>query len=180
MAVISGGEKLEKRLKEIATKANKKATVRVGFLEDATYPDGKSVAMVAAIQEFGAPSQSIPSRPFFRTMVKDKADTWGDATANLLEANDYDAVKTLNQVGAGIAGQLQQSIKEMNAPPLSPITLMLRKMRSDNPDLEVTGATVGLAAAKVKKGDSVGGVPTKPLIDTGNLWNSVSWEVAEE
>lgn len=180
MAVISGGDKLEKRLREIARKVKTKASVKVGFLEDATYPDGTPVAMVAAIQEFGAPSRNIPPRPYFREMIKEKADTWADATSNLLATNDFDAVKTLNQVGAGIAGQLQASIKKQNQPPLSKVTLMLRKMKSEDSSLIVTGATVGEAVERVAKDESTAGVPTKPLIDTGHLWNSVSWEVTEE
>lgn len=179
MAVISGGAKLEARLKEIARKVKTKANVRVGFLENATYPDGTPVAMVAAIQEFGAPSRNIPPRPYFRTMVKEKSDSWADATSNLLVSNNFDAIKTLNQVGAGISGQLQESIKKQNQPPLSKVTLMLRKMKSEDSSLVVTGATVGEAVERVAKEESVAGVPTKPLIDTGHLWNSVSWEITE-
>ena len=148
MAVISGGRELEKRLAEIAQKANRKATVRVGFLENATYPDGTSVAMVAAIQDFGAPSRGIPPRPFFRNMVAEKSPTWGDSTAKLLMANDYDAVKTLEQVGAGIGGQLVQSIKDTNEPELAESTVARKGFK-------------------------------KPLVDTGHMQNSVSWEVTE-
>lgn len=50
---FKGGEKLEQRLREIAEKAGKANTVRVGFLEDATYPNGMPVAQVAAINEYG-------------------------------------------------------------------------------------------------------------------------------
>lgn len=179
MAVISGGEKLEKHLRELAKRVASPATLRVGFLEGATYPDGTSVAAVAAIQEFGAPGKSIPPRPYFRKLVAEKADSWGDATANLLKKNDFDARHTLALVGEGIQGQLVQSIADLNSPPLSPVTLMLRKMRSDNPDLEVTGATVGEAAQRVKAGKSSAGVSTKPLVDSGHLLNSTGYEVTE-
>jgi hypothetical protein len=120
---ISGGESLARRLNEIAKSVTTAATVKIGFLENATYPDGTPVAMIAAIQDFGAPSVGIPPRPFFRNMVKDKSPGWPDAVAKLLKANDYDAAKTLDMVGQAIAGQLRQSIIDTNEPPLAPATI---------------------------------------------------------
>jgi hypothetical protein len=177
VVTITGGSKLEERLQEIAKKLSKPATLRVGFLEGATEPDGTSIPMIAAIQEFGAPKAGIPPRPFFRNMIAAKSSEWPEAIGALLEANDYDVEKVLKLVGAGIKGQLQQSIIETNSPALSDVTLMLRKMRSDNPDLVVTGKTVGEAAARVAAGESVGGVSTKPLVDSGNLLNAVDFDV---
>jgi hypothetical protein len=52
-ATFSGGAALEAKLKEIAAKVGKPNTVRVGFLEDATYPDGTPVALIAATNEYG-------------------------------------------------------------------------------------------------------------------------------
>lgn len=174
---ISGGDKLEARLREIAAKVSKAATLKVGFLEGSTYPDGTSVPMVAAIQEFGAPSVGIPPRPYFRTMVAEKRDRWGDALAANLKAQDYDAERALELVGEGIKGQLQQSIVDTMGPPLSAVTLMLRKMRSEDQSLIVSGKTVGEAAARVAAGESTAGVSTKPLVDSGHLLQSVGVEV---
>jgi hypothetical protein len=177
MATISGGDKLAARLKELSAGLKKGASVQIGFLEGATYPDGTSVPMVAAIQEFGAPAAGIPPRPFFRTMIAAKSDGWGDAAAQSLKATDFDAAKTLALVGEGIKGQLQQSIAELTSPPLSPVTLMLRKMRADNPSLVVTGSTVGEAARRVAAGQSSAGVSTKPLVDSGDMLNAVDYAV---
>lgn len=180
MATISGGDKLAARLAELAQRVSKPGTLEVGFLEGATYPAGPdgeptSVATIAAYQEFG--TKSIPPRPFFRTMVAEKSPKWGDAIGKLLNANDFDATKTLELVGEGIKGQLRQSIIDMNSPPLSPVTLMLRKLRSANPDLVVTAATVGEAARRVVAGESTAGVSTKPLVDRGDMLNSVDSQV---
>jgi len=120
---IQGGEKLQARLAEIGRNANKAATVKVGFLENATYPDGTFVAMIAAIQEFGAPSKGIPPRPYFRHMIAAKSNEWPDAIANLLVVNNYDAALTLAQAGDAVAGQLRQSIIDTNEPPLKPATI---------------------------------------------------------
>jgi hypothetical protein len=50
---FSGGAALEAKLREIAEKVGAPKTVRVGFLEDATYPDGTPVALIAATNEYG-------------------------------------------------------------------------------------------------------------------------------
>lgn len=118
---ISGGDKLERALREMIEKVTNASTVEVGFLENSTYPDGTSVPMVAAIQEFG--SGNIPSRPFFRGMINDKSPEWPDAVAGLLVDNDYDAKRTLEQTGAAIKGQLQEAITEFVGVPLSPKTI---------------------------------------------------------
>lgn len=123
MATISGGQKFEAALAKIAANLKDGATLRVGFLEGATYPDGTPVAMIAAIQNFGAPSVGIPPRPFFSSMVAKRKGEWPKALATNLKANDYDVDKTLRQAGAAIQGQLQQSIQDTNAPPLSPVTI---------------------------------------------------------
>ena len=174
---MTGGDKLQAALTAIVGKLASAQTVQVGFLENATYPDGTSVPMVAAIQEFGAPKAGIPPRPFFRTMIAAKAPGWGGAMAQILKATDYDAAKTLGQMGMGMKGQLQESIIAVDSPALSPVTLMLRKMLSEDQSLVVTGRVVGEAAARVAAGESTSGVSTKPLDYSGHLLNSVDFEV---
>lgn len=120
---VTGGDKLTRRLNEIARNLSKGGTVRVGFLEGATYPDGTPVALVAAIQEFGAPSKGIPPRPFFRNMIAEHQDEWPDAIAQNLAANNYDTERTLGQVGAAVAVQLRQSVIDTNEPPNAPATI---------------------------------------------------------
>lgn len=177
MATISGGDKLKAALGQIAKNLSTGGTLRVGFLENATYPDGTSVAMVAAIQEFGAPKAGIPPRPFFRNMIAEKSPEWPAAVGEALKDSDYDGEKALELTGQGISGQLRQSIADTSTPPLSPVTLMLRKMKAENPDLQVTGATVGEAARRIAAGESYGGASTKPLVESGHLLNSVDYEV---
>lgn len=123
MATISGGAKLEAALKEISEKATSASLVRIGFLENAKYPDGTLVAMVAAIQEFGAPKVGIPPRPYFRNMIAAKSGEWPKAIGNLLKVNEYDAAKTLGQTGEAVKGQLRQSIVDLVSPPLAPSTV---------------------------------------------------------
>lgn len=148
MVALKGGDRLEAKLNELARNVERAARVRVGFLGGATYPDGTSVALVAAVNEFGQtrihPNQ--PPRPFFRRMIQEKSPEWPKAVGALLVEHNYDAHVTLDLTGTAIEGQLQQSITDFTSPPLAPITI-------------------------ARKGFS------KPLIDTGQMLNSVKHEV---
>lgn len=177
MSAVKGGDKLAAALAKISAGVSQPATLSVGFLEGATEPDGTSIPMIAAIQEFGAPKANIPPRPFFRTMVAAKSPEWPKAVADLLKANNYDAVKTLGQTGEGIKGQLQESIIDTMEPALSPVTVMLRGMRSNDQSLVVNRTVVEEARARVKAGLTNYGASTKPLIDSGNLLNAVDYTV---
>jgi hypothetical protein len=123
MASLKGGDRLEAALNEIARGLSTAASVDIGFLEGATYPDGTSVPMVAAINEYGRSKVGQPPRPFFRNMIKAKSREWPDAVAALLKANDYDAARTLAKTGDAIKGQLQQSITTFISPGLAPSTI---------------------------------------------------------
>jgi hypothetical protein len=121
MASISGGDKLEFALARIAHELSQGGTLRVGFLERATYPDGKPVAMIAAFNEYG--TRTIPPRPFFRNMIAAKSGDWPAGIATQLRVTRYNVALTLRRTGEVIRGQLQQSIRETNSPPLAPSTI---------------------------------------------------------
>lgn len=62
---LSGGERLTAYLDKISKQlaaASGQPSVSVGFLEGATYPDGTSVPLVAAIQEFGGTINRPPGQ----------------------------------------------------------------------------------------------------------------------
>ena len=151
---FSGGEKLQAVLAELSKKVTEPATLRAGFLEGSTYPDGTSVPMVAAINELGRMVYSEAGnyyqmpRPFFRGMISKKSPEWGGQLGKLLVANDYDAKRSLGLMGETIKGELQESIAQFSDVPLAPATI------------------------KAKGFD-------KQLVDTGHMMNSVGAEVAE-
>lgn len=129
MGSLSGGDKLQKRLDELAKRLNKKGVLRVGFLEDATYPDGTSVASVAAFNEYGRTVKSKDGdyfqmpRPFFRDMIRAKSGKWPTVLGELIAINDGDTEKALKLMGEGIRGQLQKAIQTYNGPPLAQSTI---------------------------------------------------------
>jgi hypothetical protein len=120
---MRGGSGVTRVLAEIAERVSQPWGLRVGFLENATYPDGKPVAMIAMIQEFGAPRAGIPPRPFFRNMIAAKQGEWPAAVGDLIVDNDYDVRAALDQAGFAIAGQLRQSIRDLWEPPLAASTV---------------------------------------------------------
>lgn len=160
MASAKGGEKVKAALVQMARMLTNARTVQVGFLAGATYPDGTPVAMVAAIQNYGAPKANIPPRPFFSNMIRAKKGEWAPAAADLLKSNGYDALRTLQLMGEGIAGQLRESIIETNSPPLAASTLAKRG---------VPGMVYDPKNPKTFR--------AKPLVDTGHMLGSVDYEV---
>lgn len=173
MSALKGGDKLTRRLNQIAANLAKASSVDVGFMAGSTEPDGTSTPMVAAIQEYGAPKASIPPRPFFRTMITKESPSWPGNLGKALKADDYDASKALDQMGQTIQEDLQQSIADLMSPALSPITVMLRGMRSKGgPNFKITGKTVGEAARRVAEGKTNYGASTKPLVDSGTMLRS--------
>jgi|WetSurMetagenome_2_1015567.scaffolds.fasta_scaffold00813_7 hypothetical protein len=149
MAAFRGFDHAAIKIGELAEKLkSKEPVVRVGFLENAVYPDGTPVAMIAAIQDGGAPGAGIPPRPFFRNMIAAKKGEWPAAIAGLLKDNNYDAVRTLDQTGAAIAGQLRQSITEFNSVPLKPSTI---KAKGFDKQLIDTGFMLNSVDFEVKR-----------------------------
>lgn len=175
-----GGERLEEYLKNAADKMASAKEVRVGFLEGSTEADGTSVPMIAAIQEWGAPSVGIPPRPFFRNMIAKHKGEWGGEVAKIMKAHDYDSNLTLSLMGERIGGELRQSIQDMNDP-LSPVTLMIREMKAKDPSLRdnMSYSVVLEARRRVAAGMpyTSSGPGAKPLIDTGTMFQSVDYEV---
>lgn len=143
---------LDKYLKDMEEKLNA-SEVRAGFLEGATYPDGTSVAMVAARNEYGDPSNNQLPRPFFRNAIAEHQDEWSGSVARGLRAG-IAAQDVLEVVGAQIVGDIKGSIATLMEPKLSDATIRARRNR------------------KVMPNDS-----TKPLVDTRVMINSVDYEV---
>lgn len=145
-------DKYKVALSKLKQKLSNTPTLRVGFLENATYDDGTQVALIAAVQEFGTfragkdHNVVIPPRPYFRAMIAKNSKTWSAALAKLLKANDYDVEKSLRLLGELIRGQLMQSIIATNSPPNAPSTI-------------------------AKKGSD------KPLVDSSHMLNSVDYDL---
>lgn len=158
------------------------AQAKVGWFESAKYESGRPVAAVAAGNEMGIPSRSIPPRPFFRTTSEAKRSEWGEAAARLAgrvvegNASAQDAMEIL---AARAHGDVLDTLAAITTPALSPITIMARAYRKNGKG--VTGRTIGEIAGKIKNqsqevtASQIAGVSTKPLNDTGIMIATMSY-----
>lgn len=110
--------KLSRKLAEIGKRIGDGGTVRVGFLENATYPAGAKkaglhVATVAWWNNFG--NVRIPARPFFTNMISTKSPAWGSDLRKIFVASQYNTKITLSLLGTRIKDQLVQSIVDWPA-----------------------------------------------------------------
>lgn len=149
------------QVKKVLSAAAQKQ-VRVGFFETAVYSDGTPVAYIAAIQEFGYPAGNIPPRSFMRTTEVAKKVEWGNNMAGALaDAIEKKSVAVLDnnltQVGGAAAGDIARTISRIQSPPLAESTLYNRSHRT------------------VRRTQS-----TKPLVDSGKLLESVTFDVVDK
>ncbi len=96
------------------------ASVRVGVLENATYPDGTPVAMVAFWNEYG--TRTSPVRAFFRTTVSEQKKNWVLSVQNLMKMHN-DPKKVMGLIGIHMQEQIVQSINTWSDPPNSAYTI---------------------------------------------------------
>lgn len=146
---------IQKAIKEI--KAKKLA---VGWSEKARYPNGDSVAEVAAVQEFGNPSKRIPPRPFMRPAIANNKIKWKTTMQKFYKnvvTGKTNLSTAFESVGLMVAGDIRVAITEVQTPKLAPSTIKARL-----------------------RGRKHGGMIDKPLIDTGVMLNSITSEVQSE
>lgn len=119
---VTGGDKLDRRLAEIAARLGAGKILRAGFLEGATYPDGEPVATIAAANEFGRPENNQPPRPFFRNAIAGNRERWTKGFGVLLQQGRT-VEQALALTGEVIRGDIQSSIRKLTDPPLAAYTV---------------------------------------------------------
>lgn len=180
MAEVSGGDGLDAALKALAKKLATAKQVSVGFPEGSRYPDGTSMALVAASQNYGAPSKGIPPRPFFTNAITQHRKEWGKVLSIQIKAQGFDAAKALEATGIQMAGDIAASLVATNGPALSPVTLLLRERFPDR--VGMTFADVKQARHDIASGTqpALSGSGAKPLVWTGKLLNHLQGPAAYE
>lgn len=112
-------------------------------------------AAIGYIAEYGSPAANIPARPFLVPGVEDaKGPVTGrlkDAAADALEGNRTGVDENLNAAGLAAQNAVRAKINTGPFAPLKPQTLAARRRRG-------------------RTGD-------KPLIDTGQLRNAVTYVI---
>ena len=126
--------------------------VNVGVPEGKREEDGTPVAMIAAVHEFGSPSQGIPERPFLRVAVQRNRQKYVRLNRiNLVKMLRGQATveQALGQLGEMAKGDVQTEIRSGDFAPLKAATIK-------------------------RKGSS------RPLIDTGQMVQSIAWELGDK
>lgn len=127
-------------------------TLTVGIHEDAGGSGGKTLAQIAAWNEFGTPT--IPPRPFMRPTI----DSQGSKAEQMLSQEiekifqgkkKANIMTALGRVGAFLAGAIQRKITTLKRPPNAPSTI--KKKGSSNPLID-TGAMRQAVGFKVTQG----------------------------
>jgi hypothetical protein len=147
---VQGGGKHQKALDAIK---RLNMAVKAGIPENATTTDGQSIALYALYNEMG--TQHIPARPFLRNTLADKQDYWLSVLADALDYKDISqnqAKRSLGLLGEVMQADIKATIQRGNF----------------RPDDEKT------VEAKRRKGKVE---PDHPLIDTGQMLESVTHEV---
>lgn len=152
MAAIKGAghHKLQQALARISARLGDPATLRVGFLEGATAPNGDSLPLRAAMNEYG--HGTTPPRPAVRNMIAAKSGGWPAGIIYQLKATSYDVQLTLERTGEAIKGQLQESILDLWSPALAPSTV--KKKGFDKPLIE-HGDMINAAAWEVTRANTL-------------------------
>lgn len=125
--------------------------VRVGFPQGKTEADGTPTALIAAVHEFGSPERGIPERSFLRSGMRENQDKY-------VRLNKVNLVRILR-------GQLtvEQALSQLGEMAKGDVQ---QKIRS--------GDFAPLKQSTIdRKGSS------KPLIDSGQMVQSVTYELGE-
>lgn len=135
------------------------AVAKVGIPAGKQYPDGTSIAYIAAIQEYGAAEVNIPSRPFMRLTRAAKAREWAKDMAEGAQAVVKRRISLngmLDAIGQVAAADIVQTIANRVAPPLKESTIDARiaRARKTNPKFGAKSLPVTIS---------------QPLNDTGAL-----------
>lgn len=150
--------------------------VRVGVPSGAAEADGTPLAMIAAVHEYGSPSRGIPERPFLRTAIQENAKKYVALNRiNLVKVvrGELTVELALGQLGAMATGDVQAKIRDGDFKPLDPKTIAARRRaRSDG-----YSASLQRNVSKKEAAGNPAGPIDSPLIDSGQLRQSISWEI---
>lgn len=152
---------------------------KVGWFASAKYEGGQPVAGIAAVQEFGSPARGIPPRLGIRTVVIEQRENWKRVVAKISRAVANGKLapgSVMEAIAMKGAGDIAAHITKVTEPPLSMITVELRRRRRAGDT--ISGKTVGEAAKAAKSAffEAPSASEAKPLVETGHLLATLSYE----
>jgi hypothetical protein len=162
---VVGGKKLALALEAIQQKITGGGVLRVGFLENARYPERTNARFLAAVGSKATPTVQppmpvaqaafwneygtarMPARPFFRTTIARESKDWGDKLGKAIVATDYNGQAALALLGQSMRDDIESAIAQWSSPGNAPLTVRIKGF-------------------------------DKPLVDSGVMQRSVDYEVA--
>lgn len=141
---VVGGKKLALALTAIEQKITNAGVLRMGFLENAKYPERTnarflkavgskatpsvvpsiSIAQVAFWNEYG--TVRAPARPAFRTTISQKSKDWGHKLGLAIKATNYDGQKALALLGQDMRDDLENMIAQWSSPGNAALTIKIK------------------------------------------------------
>jgi HK97 gp10 family phage protein len=148
---VTGGKKFEKLLKKIE---ELQKGVKAGVPKGATTTEGESIPMYAYFNEVG--TSRMPARPFLRQCVAENEDKWASTmrkmTYKVIQSGKVNGILVVT--GELMKAHIKQTIQKGSFAPDAPSTVK----------------------AKARKGKSE---PDRPLFDTGQMKDSIDFEVVD-
>jgi hypothetical protein len=180
---------LNKLIQVIETMA--KSKVRIGIPEEENArKEGDKIgnAALAFIHQNGSPANHIPPRPFMTNGVNAVrsriVDIMEDGARHAVETTNPNIIlQVLHKVGAIATEAMKDAIDAGIPPPLSPITVARRMIRSpgSNYRRKATPAEQIAFNARFARGEvQMSESPTTPLHDTGNLLRAINYVIDED
>lgn len=143
--MLTDKDKGWKKLIAGLTKLNGKEA-KVGLHADAVYPDGKQVAHIGVINEFGA--GAIPQRSFMRSTFDENENNWAKEFGNLVKNG---STTSINKVGIIAAKGIVNKIYTGNFVPNAPSTIAQKG--SSKPLIDTSQMVVSIKSVVGKRGN---------------------------
>lgn len=149
---VSGGDKLATKLRQIQERLQKNNSVLVGLpAGTGSYEDGAPIAVIGAVQEFGSADGHIPERSFLRVPLRQNADDFKRIQRALIPKVVSGEI-TMHHVMDQLGGRAVAVSQEAISAGIDPV----------NADSTIKTKGSG-----------------KPLVDTGNLRQSITYIVED-
>lgn len=165
-------------LKTIRDLTNKRVLVGIPESADAR-PEGKAGnALIGYVQENGCPELNIPARPFLvpgvQNATEESTRILKRAGVAALQGDGSEVDNRLNQVGLMCAASVKDKMDTGPFKPLADSTLEARVRKGGGSQV---GAKEELESRR--EGNPPGTDLAQPLIDTGNLQNSITYVIRD-
>lgn len=150
--------------------------VAVGFPKGKAraYPDGEEVAFVAACHVYG---YGVPTRDFMALAKEDIIKNTRPILSRIQETKASKPEVYMEAAGQKAKEAIQKAITDLKDPPLSPVTIELRRRGGAKSRGDVENAR---EATKQKGWKPASKGEANPLIDTEHMRGSVDYEVRQK